>query len=364
MTLLDNWFTANPKAIPRGLIIFFNGASVPSGWEAFADANDKMIIGAGNTYEPGDNGGDDVVVDYASSFPGSVGDHNNVSPFYNLPDSGGSGGPIYTYNEAAGDHTHDLGNATYVPAQNALKLIKALEYQNDLPIDAVMLGASAFSGLTNILTDSKYLAAAASIGAVSEVKSLAVSAAGAHTHKGSSVGQYAYGGDDSSPRKEASGGNHSPDIDLTITDNLKRVLLSVWTHASQRFDAKAGMIAMWERTDRPPPGFAFCDGQDGRPDLRDCFIKGVADGSENTTPSGDHTVSIGALSGSITHTVSHNHNSSDLSWALTGTTGSSIDFDHSNYSWVHNHTISEAAKNDISWLPPYFALSFVQKIRD
>jgi len=41
--------------IPAGIIVFFNDtqANIPSGWQAFNSANNRMLIGAGSSYVPG-----------------------------------------------------------------------------------------------------------------------------------------------------------------------------------------------------------------------------------------------------------------------------------------------------------------------
>ena len=43
--------------VPIGLIIPFNDTSIPSGWERFTSADNRHIVGAGNTYSVGDTGG-------------------------------------------------------------------------------------------------------------------------------------------------------------------------------------------------------------------------------------------------------------------------------------------------------------------
>ena len=83
-----------------------------------------------------------------------------------------------------------------------------------------------------------------------------------------------------------------------------------------------GLIAMWSGTlDTMPTGWALCDGTDGRPNLLDRFVKGVANAQTNPGATGGaHSRSL-----AVANMPSHNH-------TFTGTA-------HAHNIGSHAHTI-------------------------
>jgi len=100
-----------------------------------------------------------------------------------------------------------------------------------------------------------------------------------------------------------------------------------------------------------PDGWVLCDGTNGTPDMRDAFIRPVTTGSENTTPTGDNTLDFAQIT--VNQNATHDHQGASIGRDQTGNRY------HPSASWSHSHTLS--AVNDISWLPPYYALSFIMK---
>ena len=88
-----------------------------------------------------------------------------------------------------------------------------------------------------------------------------------------------------------------------------------------------GMILLWSgAADAVPSGWSLCDGQDGRPDLRNRFVVGASSGTGDTTYPG---LSVNATGGSAdatlvshSHTVdSHTHGDGSLTTANKSLTG-------------------------------------------
>jgi len=341
--------------IPQGLIVFSNGASTPSGWSAFSSANDRMIIGAGSTYAPATNGGSNYVTTYTGA-SSSAGGHTNGSlddQFDNLP----SGYDFPQVLASAGHHSHNAAGAVYVPPKNKLKLIKANSAQVEFPIDSVLIGQASMSGLTNILTDNKYLSVGSSTGVINESSYASYSSAGTHNHTNTQINRYGQ-----PPHYchewDANVGNHGLSHAISITANIKNVLLSLWTHASAQIAVASNMIAMWEGV-IAPSGWTLCDGTNGTPDLRDCFIRSTSTGNENITPTGNNTASVPAFSTTVTHSTTHDHITSSFG---IGNTYSTQTFYHPQRTISHSHSISQSARNGVAWVPPYYSLSFIMKL--
>jgi len=332
--------------IPAGLIVFLNDTSIPSGWTRFSASDDRMIIGAGSSYSIGDTGGSkNISGSYNSSTNGS---HTGVN-HSGLSATGSS----YTYRRgAAGDHAHILSNVQYTIPEKGSVLIKADAETDTLPNNTIVLSSSNLSGLNNITTyTDKYFIGKNNLSDISGAGGFNVASAGGHVHPnlgniGPDTGIY------QALILENTAGAHDHSVNITfndgdVTDNLKKVLLSLWTHASEYFEPQEGMIGMWESL-TPPDGWLLCDGTNGTPNLRDCFIKPVNSGNENITPSGDNTI---GLNKSFSYSDYHNHTSGNLSPNFAAIAN------HATALWSHNHAFNE----NLAYLPPYYALSFIMK---
>jgi len=92
ITRLGN-FPVSFAQIPAGLIVFYNDTSIPENWERFTAADDRMIIGAGNSYSIGNNGGSDTV--NLNINTGSAGSHSHtVHGTVNFPTNAAQGGSL------------------------------------------------------------------------------------------------------------------------------------------------------------------------------------------------------------------------------------------------------------------------------
>jgi len=345
---------ANFSVVPAGLIIPLNDTNVPNGWERFASADDKMIVGAGNSYGVNTSGGDYSL--NISETTSTAGAHTTSSPY--IPIHGEYWGtlgssPNLGYGQTSGgDHSHTVsGSPDFIPLCNDLLLIKATQDLSILPANALLLsdGNVDASSLTNVLSDNRYIKSNSSIG---QVGSLSVpcnySNAGNHWHLANKI-NYTHSGSQS-VYSIAYDGSHSGSVNVNISESIKKVLISAWTNASNDFEILPNMIGMYESL-TPPDGWILCDGNNGSPDLRDYFIGLTTDGNENTTGVGDNTIDISCPS--VNHSSSHNHYGSNY------TAYYHADTQHGTYSWSHSHT--GFSDNDVSFLPEYYALSFIMK---
>ena len=340
--------------VPQGLIVPFNDTVIPSGWTRFSAPDDRMIIGAGSTYSAGSSGGTNIPHNFNTT-TGTAGLHGPVSGFYTTYPSTNNCWAASNTQSNSGDHSHTLTNVTYNPDKRSCVLIKANAEYDTLPAKAMLFSmASSQSGLTNISDfNNRYIESKSSIANIDEVKSIAVGTAGSHTH-GHQWRCFGGFNENNVAYYVVNPGNHTPTLNLTsVTDNLKKVLLSLWTHATQSFEPNSNMIAMYEGT-TAPDGWKLCDGLNSTPDLRDCFIKPVSSGSENSTPSGDNTVDLVVPTGNMTHNASHTHGNTTYSSGYQAAW-------HKTYAWSHSHSLGLSNVSDIAWVPPYYALSFVMK---
>lgn len=341
--------------VPEGMILFYNGITTPTNWQEFNDANDKVIIGAGDSYTSGATGGTDTPTSYTEN-SGSGGSHTSGQSNQVLPTSI-PGIPLnptvyYRYEETAGLHSHPYGYVEFIPEKNKLKLIKASIDTENIPKDVVVLSETSLSGLSNVLTDSKFLGASSSIGTINETARCLMGGGGDHRHITTSESRESGGYPTGYAQYNITTGEHYDFISLTITENIKRALLSAWTHASQEFTSRPGMIGLWE-SPILPEGWELCTY------MQDAFFKSVTTGSENTTASGDNTIDITSTSTTANHDAYHSHYfANDDGYDVPTESGVG---EHSGYTWNHSHTVSLAEKNDVAHLLPYYALYFIKK---
>jgi len=311
-----------------------------------------MILGAGNTYSPGDQGGNDIVSNYPSTASSTDGSHSGTT-FRSWYLFGGSG--HMRNNIPYGNHSHNPSNMTYKPDVRTIRMIKATQDLSELPSLAYVLSTGSLGGLANVTSfNDKYMrATTGALGPISASLTVDMSEAGNHYHSDDFSRGFPGAGGEESYDFLVTGAHSNTAYSLTassVTDNLKKVLLSLWTHNSAQFETAPGMIAMWESV-TPPDGWYLCDGNNSTPDLRDSFIRPVTTGSENTTPTGDNTLDFPQFT--INQNATHTHQGTRFDRSDTG------GYNHTSQAWSHSHTLNAVA--DISWLPPYYALSFIMK---
>ena len=140
-----------------------------------------------------------------------------------------------------------------------------------------------------------------------------------------------------------------------------------WADASSGASFVTGMIMMFTGS-TAPSGWAFCDGNNGTPDLRDRFIVGTG----STYSSGDTGGSADAIIPTHTHNVSQSNHSHSITLRTTQTLGSPATGAQQTVnrtgttintsSASANITIDSAGESATGKnLPPYYALAFIMK---
>ena len=335
--------------VPSGLIILLNTTSIPSGWVRFSAADNKHIVGAGSTYAAKSAGGLACAISRESS---SAGDHwgGNDRVFARLGSelvyySGGGEG------ETAGAHLHTI-TAVYNRLYQQLVLIKATERHTEFPANGIILsslGEAPVEGLSICYDDDLILRGGATLATGGGFSSKACSSNGSHIHFPGvrceqHPGSYQY-----CPINVFAGAHTHP-VTMSLSDEeLKRAYLTAWTKTSA-FDGAAGIIALWEGV-VPPEGWRLCDGNNGTLDLRDYFLILSSAGNAGDQYNESNRISIAASLDSVTN--NHTHQGYNV-WEYWSTTGP-----HSSYDNTHSHTSVTAWHN---YVPPYYALTFVEKI--
>lgn len=124
-----------------------------------------------------------------------------------------------------------------------------------------------------------------------------------------------------------------------------------------------GCIVLWSGAEADiPGGWALCDGQDGRPDLRSRFVVGAGSGYAVGVTGGEelHTLTVSEL-------PKHDHSSSDhylnFKTGKNGTSAGSTEVVISATHQYSNRAVGSAgdgaAHNN---MPPYYALCYIIKL--
>ena len=154
-----------------------------------------------------------------------------------------------------------------------------------------------------------------------------------------------------------------------------------------------GMIMMFTGSSAPS-GWAFCDGNNGTPDLRDKFIVGAGTtyssgdtgGSDSVTlninqmPQHDHTLNINTSTTNLNGTVTAISETFEVSGSASGvfskqsasgsrtpitsdTSGAGqFSFNGTHYHSISGHTGANGSTGAHENRPPYYALSYIMKL--
>ena len=340
--------------VPQGLILMYNDqpSNLPAGWTQWTGAQQKFIVGAGNTWNPGQNS---LANPNPLVWSGSeAGSHLGVSANF-LQHGSRTGGQTYFYSfdEAAGAHVVTASTPSPLPPYADIFLIKAGAGVLKIPENGVFFGVQNFTGFTNgPHTNARWLRGGAAINTYPGQMSLSTTTTGTPTHLHS---QYPSNGYDRQADNYINrlwnwyaGGDTGHGVSINFQYRLQSFYLSMWTKAAEEFDIQSNMIGMYESL-TPPAGWALCDGTNGTPDLRDYFIL-CGDNTEHGVTNGLTGYKLYG-SGTSNTLGTHNH------WpGNTTQEASQYPMYHLEDIGGHNHTFGE----EISWLPNYYALAFIQ----
>lgn len=118
-----------------------------------------------------------------------------------------------------------------------------------------------------------------------------------------------------------------------------------------------GAIVIWSGTaGNIPTGWALCDGQDGRPDLRDKFVLGAGTAHSVGSTGGSEEVKL-----TVAQMPAHGHNYTTVLTSSSTNAGSG-----SNKTYIDRTTTNRTETSGQSAphpnMPPYYALCYIIKV--
>jgi hypothetical protein len=145
---------------------------------------------------------------------------------------------------------------------------------------------------------------------------------------------------------QTSGGAHTHTVTHSITYDIKRYRMAMFTGASD-FNVGPGVIVFWPNAlNTLPLDWVPCNGKLGTPDLRDYFLEVAASGAEGQK-AGNNSIYMTAG----TNIVYHNHGTPNQAQGLR----QAVRTGHSENKG-HSHSVSQVSG---SYTPPYYALYLV-----
>lgn len=325
--------------VPAGIIVPFNSSTIPSGWTSYS-ISDRLILTHGSRNPKSTGGSWNVTINTTTT-----GAH-----------SGSSGSSFRTRVQAttgsdygggtAGDHSHSA-TLSLIPPHVKIRFIKATQDQLYFPANTILLTYNTTPiGFSEYTTGhNRYLMGGSTSGTGGTTSiSATTDSSGVHMHTGRAYYTYSYSGNAYDVAMY-----HTHSLSGSFEPLISRALLAAWTKI-ESYGPFPGAIAFWEST-TPPAGWRICDGTNGTPDLRNCFIYIVSSSSQGTkTTYGTWQARINVTVGS--NSWSHSHAAASISNASAAAY-------HGTLSVSHTHSISGADANNnlyVSYTPPYYVL--------
>lgn len=338
-------------SVPVGVVAILMSGSVPSGWAAFSDADDRLIRGIGTDYAGTTGGSNSITV---SGTTESVSSHTGASAFPVFTGAPGTdqgavvGGP----DVAVGGHSHTYSQSVTVsPLRRSYPLIiKTGSPGTLIPHNVMIISSSVLSNpsMARVMSDiaGRLLGAASTVssaGSASQAVSMTYSSVGNHNHR--SIGQrsgsafgfpaYAY--------EEAGAHDHAGSPAVTLSPSVKRRQLAAYTGIVD-FPCIPGVMFFWPGDIADiPANFALCDGTGGTPDMTDHYVELVT-GTPGSS-GGDNTANWTGQ----TETEYHNHQGSSSAHETPTTTAL-----HAADHW-HSHTVN----GSVAYTPPFIRIPFI-----
>jgi hypothetical protein len=331
----NEWKLTVIGGIPQGLIAPYAGTTIPEGWSEYTLANNRYIVGASSSRPPESTyAGDTISVTTSAAGEHLYGDKFLVCVTSNRNTTSTND------NVSGGAHSHSL-SFTWGPPFSAYRFIRAQRNHAFFPGNTIVLSYDTELSLSKLNVNNRYLRGGTGEGGASELQ-LTTAASGAHWHGTREV---------TAGSIEAIGlflGSHSHAVTVSITDNLRKALVYAYTSAT-RFLPPRRCIAFWGSL-TPPPGWLLCDGTNGTPDLRGCFLYVVTQNAGSVQGSGTISVSFVVGENSWTHTHRQNNSTAGTYSTYAG---------HGLQSPSHTHTINPIS--NLTYSPPSLALAIIMK---
>jgi hypothetical protein len=347
----SHWWFAGTSSflIPAGVIIGFDGVTIPDDYAAYTDADGKVLLGT-TTTDVGTTGGSNTIF---SGYSGYGGSHNggtgqetaNHGRRYN--DTGYSHRNPSNDAGNVGSHRHSI-SARYYPKTDNIVLIKATVDSRGLPSGAIVFGQGSIEELTLFDTfnnNQGILEANTSIGTTAASGSISFNSASySHDHKVSETWT-AWGIFHDLPTAMGSSGpSHGHSWSPPYSYSKKVVVLRALKAAADVSNLSGSIIALFDGT-TVPDGWYLCDGTNSTPDMSDRYLESHTDGDGSVSGT-SHAASVSETSGSSSHNHSQSGYVAEEKTSPIAHTG----------GYNHNHSASGSSG---SFYPPWFKMKFI-----
>lgn len=367
---------AGTGTVPEGLILLHSGASVPSGWSLFSDANGQFIKAWNDAVFPvevaGDTGGSATHAGFSGNTDNGGAHATADTTEFNVPVNitVGSGSVLFKYEETTadkadqGEHNHSYSTGTLTPSvyrrENVL-IQKTGSSALVYPSSALVFGLPGIQTPNRVRSTAwqgrvlKAAAANALAGLANEFVPITTgSTDDTHKHHTKTLFSNQQRPIDFTTLwwdADEAGGAHTHDLNLVLAKNLKVYRLALYA-GTDDYTVAPGDIGMWAGAitgspDPLPTGWTLCDGTLGTPDLRDHFIEIAADGEEGAS-GGDNSITV--TTDGTEDPVTHEHKDG----AENREAIKVQQIAHSN-NQAHVHAVSDSD----TWQPPYYVLYFI-----
>lgn len=357
--------------VPVGAIVFQEGETVPSGWQAYSGVSGKYIKLASEGGEaPTTTGGDNTFAGFSDSTEiGGGHSMNDGDAFevesFRIPSNGSGLGYYYDPDETDVDaHSHTFSTGSFTPDWSARgqKMIQKITSAGlTFPPEAIIMAAKDLAGaaLSRITNWNNRLMRGANSnynsGTSNKTINFSVASAGsAHNHWTRS---YVSSGDPTSLSFTApywdpdlnEGGAHTHTADVTVDRQLKRARFGFWNLTAEA-EVTPGMCVLWEGSlSALPDDWTLCNGKLGTVDVSDRFLQVAAIGAEGQLPGSQNTVGI---SGQTSQGGGHDHKD-ETSYTTTYTYYTRTVGHGSTHYHRHNFDVEAA------WEPAYYVLAMI-----
>lgn len=339
-----------------GIVPLASGASIPSGWERWTDADDTFITGESSGESHGTTGGSTgfTISGTTSDAGAHTGDDNiGGEEWIEGEPSLDTGDPVQNgsnTSESNHNHTYSKGG-TRTPLYRRERLIKKITAPGELPQNAMVLAdgqliSAALSEVTSylgrLMQGGDSASGGSSFGFSVAINSGDYSSESDHFHGQRRItGTSSPGFVDTYDHVDAGGHSHNNNVDCTIAPKRRQMCFYL---AGSDTEIIPGAVIMFDPNETLPSGWYVCDGTNGTVDLQEYFIE-RSSSADAGTALGDNTISWSG----VTNTVTHDHRG-ELIGQREGYTGL-----HPN-SIGHSHNVSGTA----SYRPPFRSVQFVQ----
>jgi hypothetical protein len=345
--------------VPVGGILPYIGTGTPAGYEDFTAANDRFLVGAGDTFARGATFGSTsfTISGTTSEEPAHRYNADFSNMFPTIKNVTGSGSSTWRdVADFAGAHAHSYSvaqNRTPLYAQS--KLIKKISAPGDVPANGGVFAdgaliTTAYEALTTLLGRMNRAGASVGSGGVQLDYSVDVGivSAGGHVHV-SDFFAYGYAIDFTNAIWElvsTNRGAHAHGSSIPVVTSIPRIKLAHYV-ASSAFEIVPGAIIGYDGDGALPAGWYDCDGLNGTAPIQNRWLERSSPGEAGGLIAGTRKVT---WTGNTLSGGQHNHK------GAYSTQGKETRLASHDDAYAHTHSLS----GEVNYDPPSYAMRFIQ----